>query len=122
MDIPVPLTVLTSAGQSEVIGGGGRIVFVSVLELSGATPASFSLFDGNPASGRFISDWGLNPSGSSRDFFGGRALKFLGDLWIGNIAGTARAIIHVVPEDQWALYRDELGWALNQAAAEALGV
>lgn len=105
MGLSIPVTILASAGAQMVSGGAGRIVFASVLETSGANPASFTLFDGAVATNRGFIDFAVNPSGSTREPFEGHGLPFEGDLWAGNIVGAFTARIHVVPEDLWDRWR-----------------
>ena len=107
MGLSVPITVATLAGSQLVVGGGGRIVFTSVVENTGAANAGFTLFDGNPASLQGLMDFNVNASGSVRDAWPEHGVPFEGDLWIGNISGNATVRIHVVPEDLWDRWRRE---------------
>ena len=107
MGLSVPITILTSAGDQLLISGGGRIVFVSVMETSQANVASFRLFDGEVTTDNGLLDYSLNAAGSARDYFPEHGIPFRGDLWIGDTIGTARLICHVVPENNWDLFRRE---------------
>lgn len=121
MGVSVPITVLTSAGNQQVSGGAGRIVFTSVIETSGAGVASFALFDGNPATLRGLVDYNVNASGSVRDQWPEHGIPFEGDLWIGNTIGTATCRIHVVPEDLWDRWKADYWRGIEAAVMAATG-
>lgn len=117
--VAIPIASLLSAGAAMVSGGAGRIVFVSFLETSGAANASFTYFDGAVATQKFMLDFALNPSGSTREGYYDHGIPFLGDLFIGNIVGAGRVITWVVPEDKWALWKADYWLGIEQALLQA---
>jgi hypothetical protein len=79
-----------------------------VTETSGIAGAAFTLFDGTPQTLQGVCGWTVSANGSARDDWPDHGLAFEGDLWMGATSGLATAIIHVVPEDLWHLWRKEI--------------
>lgn len=113
--VAAPILTLLSAVPSLLVGGAGRIVFVSVLETSGAASASFTYFDGLPSSNQVMCDFSVSANGSTREPYTDHGLPFEGDLTIGNVNGAARVITWVVPEDQWDIWKRDY-WRGFEAA------
>lgn len=121
MTVSQPIAIQIGAGSQLVASGAGRIVFTSLVETSGVSAASFTLFDGNPATLRYLTDYTIDANGSTREAWPEHGIPFAGDLWIGNTAGVARFVCHVVPEDLWARWRAEYWAGLEQYVLQGGG-
>lgn len=89
---------ISGPAQSGVVdGAGGRIVYWAWRETSGATSATFRLWDGSNNGGALIAPITLQPNESVREFPGFHSLPYRVGLFLEVLSGSVEGQITVVP-------------------------
>lgn len=98
---PRILSVQAPATSRALDGRGGRIVYWSWRETSGAGSSSFRLWDGSSAVGRLVGTFSLLPNESVREFPGFHSLPYDTGLFLEVLAGTFEGQVTIIPVDEW---------------------
>jgi hypothetical protein len=100
-----PLQIPATATFAGVLGaGGGRIVWLTLRETTGAAAATVELYDGQNTTGVLIASIEL-PQGTSKEpTIQPKGLQFQNGLYCNVVAGTVKGAAVVVFDDDWEDY------------------
>lgn len=98
------ITLPAGTASGVIANGGGRLLWHSFKETTGAASASYTFYDGNAPGKRIVLPVSLVASESTRDYMGRHGIPFEQGLYFSIDAGTVEGNIVIELDDNPGAY------------------